>query len=775
MTPIITMTIDSISSSLLAIGTTFNSMIKIWDLNKGYYTHHFKQIGSGSVNHLQFFCDFENSQVKAIIAACDDNSINIWTLNDVVQNKIKKQKLDLNTTEHNISNFHSLIGHNANITGLIILNGQNKLLSSGRDKLLILWDLLTYTSLKMFQAKHGFEGGMKQLPSLTSLNNNNFLFLCNFVSADSDLTLRKWELTACQEDGDLGNKIYLDNRKLTCQTNYNLKITLENSLIPLQKSENDILENDSDLTSNNALTPKYLTLGADKLFVTNHQHDIFGVKCDTLKNFTMYIGDIEEVTAVKFIAEKADDQYPYLAVADNTPQPKIFTLPSFDSFVLYGHTENIMALSTFPKKSGLLVSASKDNTMKLWRLNPLRRRFKCLYTFIGHTNSVTALACSADLESDYVISASSDLTIKFWSLQFGQLKKKKDEQTNPDKSTEMSDDKIIVKNVNVKYTIKAHDKDINCLCLSPRNSKYFATGSMDKTAKLWNTTDGKLVGIFKGHKRGVWDLAFSDIHQILATCSGDTTIKLWILSDFNCIRTLEGHTCAVLHLQFVTQSTQLLTSSSDGLMKLWTIETENCVTFDAHEGKIWSFTTNKNESLMATGGGSDGKILIWKDVSQEEKKETNLIKETQIKSRQEISNLMKEKIYDHRIFKLTIETEDKDTLLKALNDMLLDPQNMVKLEKAIKKLELGEIDSLFRFSSQWNTNAKTCYPAQIVLNTILKSIHPDVLVKLPNIISSIQSIVPYTDRHYDRINKLYQDSTFIEYVGKCIALEPLLD
>ena len=44
------------------------------------------------------------------------------------------------------------------------------------------------------------------------------------------------------------------------------------------------------------------------------------------------------------------------------------------------------------------------------------------------------------------------------------------------------------------------------------------------------------MGVFRGHKRGVWCVAFSPVDLVLATSSGDKTIKLWSLTDFSCLK-----------------------------------------------------------------------------------------------------------------------------------------------------------------------------------------------------------------------------------------------
>lgn len=75
------------------------------------------------------------------------------------------------------------------------------------------------------------------------------------------------------------------------------------------------------------------------------------------------------------------------------------------------------------------------------------------------------------------------------------------------------------------------------MAVSP-NDKLVATGSQDKTAKLWNTENCVLLGVFSGHKRGIWCVQFSPVDQVLATSSADGTVKIWDLQDFSCLKVL---------------------------------------------------------------------------------------------------------------------------------------------------------------------------------------------------------------------------------------------
>ena len=102
-------------------------------------------------------------------------------------------------------------------------------------------------------------------------------------------------------------------------------------------------------------------------------------------------------------------------------------------------------------------------------------------------------------------------------------------------------------------------QDINIVSVAP-NDSIIATGSQDKTVKLWRSTDLALQGILKGHKRGIWDCQFSKTDRVIATASGDKTIKLWSISDCSCVRTFQGHMAGVLRVRFLATGLQVRNS-----------------------------------------------------------------------------------------------------------------------------------------------------------------------------------------------------------------------
>ena len=76
-------------------------------------------------------------------------------------------------------------------------------------------------------------------------------------------------------------------------------------------------------------------------------------------------------------------------------------------------------------------------------------------------------------------------------------------------------------------------------------------------SQLWSAVDLTLLGVLRGHKRGIWCIHFSPVDQCVATGSADGTVKLWALADFSCVRTFEGHDASVLKVVFLNRGMQL--------------------------------------------------------------------------------------------------------------------------------------------------------------------------------------------------------------------------
>ena len=58
-----------------------------------------------------------------------------------------------------------------------------------------------------------------------------------------------------------------------------------------------------------------------------------------------------------------------------------------------------------------------------------------------------------------------------------------------------------------------------------------ASGSQDKTIRLWNVATGELIATLTGHTGPVKSVAFSPDGVVLASGSKDSTVRLWDLTS----------------------------------------------------------------------------------------------------------------------------------------------------------------------------------------------------------------------------------------------------
>ncbi len=73
------------------------------------------------------------------------------------------------------------------------------------------------------------------------------------------------------------------------------------------------------------------------------------------------------------------------------------------------------------------------------------------------------------------------------------------------------------------------------------------------------------------------------------------------------------------------------------------------------------------------------------------------------------------------------------------------------------------------FIREWNTNATKSGVAQVLLGSILRRVPMKRLEKIPHMSAQVESILPYTDRHYNRMDRLLQASYLIDYTCASIS------
>lgn len=158
-----------------------------------------------------------------------------------------------------------------------------------------------------------------------------------------------------------------------------------------------------------------------------------------------------------------------------------------------------------------------------------------------------------------------------------------------------------------------HAGGVYSLVFNP-DGRTLISGSADRTIKQWDCHTGALLYTFRkqaGWPINVTSLAISPDGQLLANGSRDRNVEFWNVSLGAMLRPLAGHADIVWSIAFSRDGQLLASAGADRTVKLWNLRNGACIcSFNGHVGSIQSVAFSPNGQLIGSGS-LDQTIIFW--------------------------------------------------------------------------------------------------------------------------------------------------------------------
>jgi WD40 repeat protein len=260
-----------------------------------------------------------------------------------------------------------------------------------------------------------------------------------------------------------------------------------------------------------------------------------------------------------------------------------------------------------------IASSGNDTNIKLWKLDNIS------YPLINSDQgNVNAVDFSPDGKT--IASGGDDGNIKTW-YRNGEMIQTINSNQRVVRSVKFSPDgKIIASggfdgnlnlwdlSGNLIETIESGQRIIRNIKFSP-DGKTIASGSSDGTVKIWSL-NGKLINVIKSDQNAVKNFDFSPDGTIIVSTGADGNLKLWDLSGTS-IGTIETGQNIVRDIDFSPNGKIIASGGSDGTIKLWSHNGKLEKTIHSGHINVSGVSFSPDKETIASSG-HDGTVKLWK-------------------------------------------------------------------------------------------------------------------------------------------------------------------
>ncbi len=415
----------------------------------------------------------------------------------------------------NLHTFNSvkIAAHTKTVKCITHVEVSNMLITGSLDSLLKVWDLNTFSLLRVLKGHVNGIWCVDYVPEtslIVSGSKDDYLKVWDVCNGDCLHTLEghsSWISSVCAISSDA---------IVSGSNDKNLKIW------KLGKGVNKF-----DSFTRHLANPECIGLNGDDIAASGG-HD--ALKLWNPQNGKCYLSIDSPISCLLFTSNGA-------LLMSGTKNGKIEVRDCNSKFSLlhsaHVHKDKVTKLLEL-STNNQFISASLDSTIIVWT-----DKLQVYAILQGHSNGITCLSVS---NSENAIASSSDGCVCLWDTELFKL----------------------------VTTLNGHSKNVNCLVFNHDDTKIL-TGSDDRTLKLWIISDSTSVWSIS-FSDSIKTINFISEDVFIAGIHiGQKQLKSWNINTGECVHEFNGHTHAVMCM-LIADAHHLVTGSRDGTVKLWQSE-----------------------------------------------------------------------------------------------------------------------------------------------------------------------------------------------------------
>lgn len=179
-----------------------------------------------------------------------------------------------------------------------------------------------------------------------------------------------------------------------------------------------------------------------------------------------------------------------------------------------------------------------------------------------------------------------------------------------------SDDKTVkiwdLETGECRATLRGHNSQVNSVAITPDGTRILS-GSYDKTIRVWDANEKRSLSCWTAGNHYVLSIVpMADGRRVIsAGAAGNTALKLWDVVTQKSIGTLEGHAGPTNSVALARDQIHAVSGSSDETIRRWNLETGECLAILKGHSEGVNSVQITTDGRFAVSGSNDKTVKVW--------------------------------------------------------------------------------------------------------------------------------------------------------------------